>query len=196
MPDADRKFAIRCCVQIGASSFFPLFFPGPVALAQILFGEISPTGKLAYTVYPEAWANNTAMTDMALTAGDGRTYKWYKGESPAPFHFGQGMTYTTFKVAAAAVQTGCPPAALMCVAVDVTNVGATPAAEVAMMLSRAVSPGPDVRPRCSSCWTKVRAFLGSKVPKFHNSAPNSMTRPTTQPPLARAHLPCSTLGPC
>jgi len=121
----------------------PMPAAGPVALAQILFGEISPTGKLPYTVYPEAWANNTAMTDMALTAGDGRTYKWYKGETPAPFHFGQGTTYTTFKVAAAAVHTGCPPAALMCVAVVVTNVGATPAAEVVMLFSRAVSAGSD-----------------------------------------------------
>ena len=53
---------------------------GPVALAQILFGEISPTGRLPYTIYPEAWANNTNMTDMSLpssSSSDGRTYKWY-----------------------------------------------------------------------------------------------------------------------
>ena len=116
---------------------------GPVALAQIMFGEISPTGKLPYTVYPEAWANSTAMTDMALTAGDGRTYKWYKGEAPAPFLFGEGLTYTTFKVAAAVVRGGCPSAALTCLVVDVANVGATPAAEVVMLFSRAVSLGSD-----------------------------------------------------
>ena len=26
---------------------------GPVALAQILFGEVSPSGRLPYTIYPE-----------------------------------------------------------------------------------------------------------------------------------------------
>lgn len=74
---------------------------GPVALAQILFGEISPTGRLPYTIYPEVWANNTAMTDMSLpssSSSDGRTYKWYRGKVPAPFKFGEGVTYTTFSL--------------------------------------------------------------------------------------------------
>ena len=48
-------------------------------MAQILFGDVSPSGKLPYTIYPEVWANNTEMRDMALSAGDGRTYKWWVG---------------------------------------------------------------------------------------------------------------------
>jgi hypothetical protein len=81
---------------------------GPVALAQIIFGEISPTGRLPYTVYPEVWANNTQMTDMSLPSSktsDGRTYKWYKGKAPAPFLFGEGLTYTTFSLSVATTIT-------------------------------------------------------------------------------------------
>ena len=65
----------------------------------MLFGDVSPSGKLPYTIYPEAWAERTPMEDMALTAGDGRTYKWYKGPVPAPFLFGAGISYTTFRIA-------------------------------------------------------------------------------------------------
>eukprot|EP01043_Picozoa_sp_COSAG02_P006106 COSAG02_NODE_170_length_31534_cov_33.568498_25_plen_201_part_00 len=82
---------------------------GPVALAQILFGDISPTGRLPYTIYPEVWANNTAMTDMSLpssSSSDGRTYKWYRGKVPAPFVFGQGETYTTFTLSVSTATSG------------------------------------------------------------------------------------------
>ena len=39
---------------------------GPTAIANVLFGNTSPTGRLPYTIYPEVWAKNTEMTDMSL----------------------------------------------------------------------------------------------------------------------------------
>ena len=112
---------------------WPLLVPGyggrfgPVAVASALFGEFSPSGKLPYTIYKEAWAARTPMTDMSLTAGDGRTYKWlgYKSTNAsssnsdsnsngggggsssssgstdsAAFAFGSGSSYSTFGVSA------------------------------------------------------------------------------------------------
>jgi beta-glucosidase-like glycosyl hydrolase len=105
---------------------------GPVALSQILFGEVSPTGRLPYTVYPEAWANNTAMTDMSLTAGDGRTYTWYKAPTPAPFLFGQGLTYTNFSVAVSAESQAD-------YTVTVINTGSVAAAQTVMLFAHPVS---------------------------------------------------------
>lgn len=87
---------------------WPLLVPGyggrfgPVAVAAALFGEFSPSGKLPYTIYKEDWAAKTPMTDMSLTAGDGRTYKWlgYMDASIEPsFAFGMGTSYSTFGVA-------------------------------------------------------------------------------------------------
>ena len=55
-------------------------------------------------MYPEVWANNTNMTDMSLPSSktsDGRTYKWYNGKAPAPFLFGEGMTYSSFSTTVA-----------------------------------------------------------------------------------------------
>jgi len=105
---------------------------GPEALAGILFGDFSPTGRLPYTIYPEAWANNTEMTDMALTAGDGRTYKWYNGEAPIPFIFGEGMTYTTFNTTMTASGRNS-------FQVSVTNTGKIAAAQTLMLFARPVS---------------------------------------------------------
>merc|ERR1739845_60105 len=105
---------------------------GPVALAKILFGEVSPTGRLPYTIYPEVWANNTQMTDMSLTAGDGRTYKWYKGGSAAPFLFGEGLTYTNFSFSLQNKSNNHYIA-------TITNVGNFAAQQTVMLFSRAVS---------------------------------------------------------
>ena len=135
---------------IAAQSGWPLLVPGysgrfgPVALAQALFGEISPTGRLAYTIYPEVWAENTEMTDMALTAGDGRTYKWYAGAQPAPFLFGEGMTYTTFNTTVAATSSSSSSSSFSSssFAVTVTNTGSFAAAQTVMLFARTVAaPG-------------------------------------------------------
>ena len=51
---------------------------------------------------------------MALTAGDGRTYKWYNGSAPVPFAFGEGVTYSNFSVDVAAATTCKSSTALKC----------------------------------------------------------------------------------
>ena len=81
---------------VAARTDWPLLVPGyggryaPEAISEAIFGDFSPSGRLPYTIYPELWGARTSMDDMALTAGDGRTYKWYKGSMPAPFSFGEG----------------------------------------------------------------------------------------------------------
>jgi hypothetical protein len=50
---------------IGTRRDWPLLLPGyggifgPTAIAQALFGDYTPSGKLPYTIYPEAWAGAT-----------------------------------------------------------------------------------------------------------------------------------------
>ncbi|KAL8514096.1 hypothetical protein ACS0TY_013278 [Phlomoides rotata] len=71
---------------------------GAIALAEILFGEHNPGGKLPMTWYPKDFIN-VPMTDMRMR-GDpssgypGRTYRFYSG--PKVFEFGHGLSYTTY----------------------------------------------------------------------------------------------------
>ncbi|KAH0856140.1 hypothetical protein HID58_084401 [Brassica napus] len=70
---------------------------GGAAIADIIFGAVSPGGKLPMTWYPQDYVVKVPMTLMAMRAsGDypGRTYRFYKG--PVVFPFGFGLSYTTF----------------------------------------------------------------------------------------------------
>jgi len=75
------------------------FYPGKIgagAIADILFGAYNPSGKLPYTIMPASFVNEVNFLDMSMTAGKGRTYRFYKGEPLWPF--GYGLSYTTFSV--------------------------------------------------------------------------------------------------
>ncbi|WP_373214198.1 glycoside hydrolase family 3 C-terminal domain-containing protein [Ruminococcus sp. 5_1_39BFAA] len=66
------------------------FYPGAMgglALADILFGEVSPSGRLPVTFYE----NTDDLPDFHDYSMKNRTYKFYKGEPV--FAFGHGLTY-------------------------------------------------------------------------------------------------------
>jgi hypothetical protein len=77
-------------------------FPGQSggdSIADVVFGEVNPSGKLSMTWYPEELTKQVRMDDMGMrpnraTGNPGRTYRFYTG-SPI-FHFGHGLSYSTF----------------------------------------------------------------------------------------------------
>ncbi|CAF1191103.1 unnamed protein product [Adineta ricciae] len=70
---------------------------GGLAIANVIFGEYNPAGRLPITIYPASYVDAVSMFDMQMRPSKnnpGRTYKFYTGE--AVYEFGTGLSYTTF----------------------------------------------------------------------------------------------------
>lgn len=70
------------------------FYPGAEggnALADVIFGKVSPSGRLPVTFYK----STDDLPDFCDYSMENRTYKFFKGESV--FEFGYGLTYSDIK---------------------------------------------------------------------------------------------------
>ena len=76
------------------------FYPGQMggdAIASILYGDVSPSGRLPYTFYDADFVSRRPnIGDMSLSGGGGLTYQYYDGVPLWPF--GWGLSYTSFKL--------------------------------------------------------------------------------------------------
>jgi beta-glucosidase len=101
------------------------------ALADVLFGDYNPAGRLPVTFYKSV--NDLPPFDDYRMAG--RTYRFFKGTPLYPFGF--GLSYTTFAykaLRASAEQLGAGDT--LVVRVDVTNSGRRAGEEVAQLYVR------------------------------------------------------------
>src|SRR5213592_1351849 len=101
------------------------------ALADVLFGDYNPAGRLPVTFY-KSESDLPAFDDYHMA---GRTYRFFKGTPLYPF--GYGLSYTTFaysNVRASAERLGSRDTLI--VSVDVTNTGRRPGDEVAQLYVR------------------------------------------------------------
>jgi beta-glucosidase len=107
------------------------FYPGEEggsALAEILFGDVSPAGRLPIT-FPRSLADVPDFKDYSMK---GRTYR-YLGRPPL-YPFGYGLSYTRFVYQDIAVSpTPIPAGAGASVSVTVKNVGGLPSDEVVQL---------------------------------------------------------------
>lgn len=74
---------------------------GGHALADVLFGEYNPSGKLTVTFYKDD-SQLPDFSDYRMNGEIGRTYKYFKGEPLFPF--GYGLSYTTFSIGSPKVE--------------------------------------------------------------------------------------------
>jgi beta-glucosidase len=98
---------------------------GGKALASLLFGDVSPSGKLSVT-FPKSTADLPAFDDYSMA---GRTYRYAQVEPLYPFGF--GLSYTRFEYLDLKVTS--PRSSGFKVSVTVRNSGNMPADEVVQL---------------------------------------------------------------
>ncbi|MBR5642807.1 MAG: glycoside hydrolase family 3 C-terminal domain-containing protein, partial [Salinivirgaceae bacterium] len=106
---------------------------GAKALADVLFGDYNPSGKLPVTFY----ASNSDLPDFLDYSMNNRTYKYFTG-TPL-YAFGYGLSYTTFEYgegklsAASMAKDGS-----VTVSVPVTNTGKRDGEEIVQVYVKAL----------------------------------------------------------
>ena len=96
---------------------------GGEAMAEILMGEVNPSGKLPITFY----RSTDDLPDFLDYRMTGRTYRYFKGEVLYPF--GYGLSYTSFEVGKPQYKNGV-------VTVNVKNTGKMDGTEVVQVYLR------------------------------------------------------------
>ncbi|MDR1326221.1 MAG: glycoside hydrolase family 3 C-terminal domain-containing protein [Treponema sp.] len=123
--------------QDNVNSIMQAFYPGAMggrAIAEALFGEFSPSGKLPLTCY-KSTADIPDFVDYSMA---NRSYRYYKGEPLYPF--GYGLSYSTFRLSDVKADKTT-------VSVIVENTGSMPARETAQVYVS--SPGTkEIRSLC------------------------------------------------
>ena len=103
---------------------------GGKAIADVLYGDVNPSGKLPLTFY----ADDSQLADFEDYSMKGRTYRYFEGKPLYPF--GHGLSYTTFKFGKARItETADGSKALV---VNVRNTGKRAGEDVVQLyISRA-----------------------------------------------------------
>lgn len=105
---------------------------GGNAIAEVLFGDYNPAGRLPLTFYKKT-TDLPAFNDYDVTKG--RTYMYFKGEPLYPF--GYGLSYTKFDYSSVqASSTELKQRQPVEIKVDVQNSGKVPGDEVAQLYVR------------------------------------------------------------
>lgn len=152
---------------------------GAPAVANVLFGDVNPSGKLPITfpmteadqpqqqiVVPPPGAQGKAAVmrtgvakptfDVHYTEGLKVGYKWYEAEhKPVLFPFGFGLSYTTFSYSDLQVEPGVTPA----VTFTVKNTGDRAGQEIAEVYA-GLPASTNEPPKRLVGWSKVRLNAG------------------------------------
>ncbi|KAA6329491.1 Beta-glucosidase [termite gut metagenome] len=85
------------------------------AIADVLFGDYNPSGKLPVTFY----ADDKDLPPFESYTMEGRTYRYFKGKALYPF--GYGLSYSNFKYSPLQVQQSGKTNENLSVEVEITN---------------------------------------------------------------------------
>ena len=105
------------------------------ALADVLFGKVSPAGKLPVTIV-RAMSDLPNFSDYKMS--DGFTYRYMKKVPLYPF--GYGLSYTTFKYSSVKAPRSSHSGKPLVASVNVTNTGSKESDEVVQLYVKHLKP--------------------------------------------------------
>ena len=116
--------------QQNLNGILEAWYPGEEggnAIADVLFGDYNPAGRLPVTFYK----SEKDLPDFKDYKMKGRTYRYFGGTPLYPFGF--GLSYTTFEYSNLVVPTSAKTGETVLVKVDVQNTGKMDGEEVAQL---------------------------------------------------------------
>ena len=129
-----------------------LWYPGQAggdALADVLFGDYNPAGRLPVTFYRSA-DQLPPFTDYSM---NNRTYRFFQGEPLFPF--GYGLSYTTFAYSNLRVPAEVRTGDSIKVSVEVENTGQIPGEEVVQLYVHAANAARPVPARSLAGFERI-----------------------------------------
>jgi len=118
-------------VQSTVPASLEAFYPGMEAghaILDVILGNVNPGARLPYTVY-ESISQILPITNYSMSDGNGRTYRYFTGQSLYPF--GYGRSYTTFSYSNLIITpNSIAPCSNIQISVTVTNTGSVYGTEV------------------------------------------------------------------
>jgi beta-glucosidase len=126
------------------------------AVADVLFGNVSPAGRLPVTFYRSL----DQLPPFEHYAMKGRTYRYFSGAPLYPF--GHGLSYARFTYASLVAAPSAVAGSPVQVSVDVQNTGAMAADEVVQLYVLPRDPASTAAPRALKGFQRVTLQPGEK----------------------------------
>jgi beta-glucosidase len=136
-----------------------LWYPGEeggTALADVLFGDYNPAGRLPVTFYKSV-DQLPPFEDYNMK---GRTYRYFEGEPLYPF--GYGLSYAKFKYQNLSVPREVRAGEAAKISVEVQNVGKSPGDEVVQLYVKALKASTRVAIRSLEGFKRIHLKPGEK----------------------------------
>ena len=127
------------CLEGEYDALLQAWYPGQggsEALADVIFGDYNPGGKLPVTFY----ASNDDLPDFLDYSMENRTYRYFRGTPQ--YAFGYGLSYTDFEVGKAKISSKSMQAdGSVKLSVPVTNIGDREGTETIQVYVKALDYG-------------------------------------------------------